>query len=261
MYTKKRSGSISESSETSSTVAKENVLDNTCSNEPKKTHKSRRRVRSRRSNSNKQSAHAQVEVVKQLSEEEAANYIAMDCEMVGVGYKGRYSALARVTLIDWNGETVMDEFIQPPCVPITDYRTHVSGITAEQLSKEATLTFDECRTLVLLHLKDKILVGHALKNDLSVLDITHPWYDVRDTAKYEPFMKKRFDDNVMWPRKLSELAQEKLARKIQLGTHSPHEDALAALDLYKCVRNKFEKSMAYKHAKTLEIMQQQQQAQ
>ena len=32
-------------------------------------------------------------------------------------------------------------------------------------------------------MQDKILVGHALFNDLSVLKIQHPAGDIRDTAK------------------------------------------------------------------------------
>ena len=42
-------------------------------------------------------------------------------------------------------------------------------------------------------LKGKILIAYVLKNDFKVLgmmgELAHPWHDVRDTAKYEPFMK------------------------------------------------------------------------
>jgi RNA exonuclease 4 len=114
---------------------------------------------------------------------------------------------------------------------------------------------EECRSRVLELLEGKILVGHALKNDLHALGITHPWYDTRDTAKYEPFMKIRFDDGILWPRKLKELAKDKLGRDVQkLGaSHSAFEDAKTALDLYKLVRLKWEKAMEYKINKTREI--------
>ena len=78
----------------------------------------------------------------------------------------------------------------------------------------------------------------------------------RDTAKYEPFMKVRFDDGILWPRKLRDLVHEKLQQKDfqQLGqAHSPYEDAMAALNLYKLVRTKFEKVITYKVNKTKEI--------
>merc|ERR1712232_922437 len=114
---------------------------------------------------------------------------------------------------------------------------------------------EECRQRVKSMIDGKILIGHALKNDLRALQITHPWQSIRDTAKYEPFMKTRFDDNVLWPRKLKELAQEKLRRTIQRDgePHSAYEDAAAAMDLYRSVRRKWEKVMDYKIKKTREI--------
>merc|ERR1719174_2280295 len=101
----------------------------------------------------------------------------------------------------------------------------------------------------------KILIGHALKNDLRVLGITHPWYETRDTAKYDPFMKIRFNDNILWPRKLKDLAYENLKRDIQREgePHSAYEDAAAAMDLYRLVRRKWEKVMDYKINKTRHI--------
>jgi len=142
---------------------------------------------------------------------------------------------------------------------VTDYRTFVSGITKEHL--ETAMTLEESRVKVMEHLNGKILVGHALKNDLKALGVHHPWQQTRDTAKYESFMQVRFDDGVLWPRKLRDLVHEKLHREIQVPgqSHSPYEDAMAALDLYKLVRTKFERIMQYKIQKTREIEQKGQQ--
>lgn len=185
--------------------------------------------------------------------EEQSRYLALDCEMVGVGYGGRKSSVARVTLVDWDGRIVYDEFVQQD-QEVTDYRTFVSGITHLDV-EDATLTLEECRQHVATMIADKILVGHALKNDLRGLSLTHPWMSTRDTAKYEPFMQTRFTDNVLWPRKLRDLALEKLERKIQREgePHSAYEDAAAAMDLYRTVRRKWEKVMDYKIQKTNEI--------
>ena len=185
----------------------------------------------------------------------------MDCEMVGVGMGGCKSALARVTLVDWNCCVVYDKFVLP-AVPVTDYRTFVSGITAADLEENA-IDRETCRQHVRTLLQGKILVGHALKNDLHALCITHPWQDTRDTAKYEPFMKVRFvEDGILWPRKLSELCHEKLNLDIQQPgmPHSAYEDAVAALQLYKSVRPKWEKVMTYKIQKTAAIENQRQPA-
>lgn len=189
-----------------------------------------------------------------------SDYVALDCEMVGIGPDGLISAVARVTLIDWNSNILLDEYLHfDDQSVVTDYRTFVSGVTADDL-QNARMTLTECRQQVLELLDKKILVGHALKNDLRSLDISHPWWLTRDTAKYQPFMQVRFDDGVFWPRKLKELAHEKLHQEIQVPDkpHSPFEDALAALELYQTVRTKWERVVSYKINKTREIEQQQQ---
>ena len=201
-------------------------------------------------------------VEEELTGEEQLQYVAMDCEMVGVGRYGTKSALARVTIVNWNCETVYDEFIRPS-EPVTDYRTFVSGITATDLESDNTVDLETCRTQVMELLQGKTLIGHALKNDLAALQIwSHPWQYTRDTGKYEPFMKTRKDDGVLWPRKLKELVSEHVGTEIQIAgqPHSAHEDACAALQLYKTVRQKWEKVMQYKIRKTAEIEEQQQAA-
>jgi RNA exonuclease 4 len=172
-----------------------------------------------------------------------AHYVALDCEMVGVGEHGASSVLARVTLIDWDGNILMDELVKPQW-QVTDYRTFVSGITKEMLDK-AKMDFATVQKRVLQILYGKILVGHGLENDLKVLGISHPWYMIRDTAKYEPYMKVRFQDGVLWPRGLKDLCKEKLNRDVQVygRPHCPREDALAALDLYRLVSRQWEQSM------------------
>ena len=196
-----------------------------------------------------------------ISLEEQAQYLALDCEMVGIGVDGLRSTLARVSIVNWDGDIVYDQLIRPS-EKVTDYRTFVSGITAADLENYDIVTdFHTCRTQVLEIVKGKILVGHALKNDFSALQIKHPWQQIRDTAKYEPFMKQRFEDGVYWPRKLKELVFENIyGMEIQQpGTpHSAYEDACAAMQLYQTVRDKWEKVMRYKIMKTAQIEQQKQ---
>ena len=207
--------------------------------------------------------------------------------MVGVGdYGGIDSILARVVIVDWHGQVVLDQYVQPT-QPVTDYRTHVSGITADQLLAEnGAVPWQTCHDTILelLHISNcldadgwldysqttQILVGHGLKNDLAVLGLPgYPWYLQRDTTKWEPFLQTTTTATSCRlpgsPRKLRDLTKCKLHRDIQVPgrPHCPHEDAVAALDLYKLVRVKWEKAMDYKLNKTREIMllQQQQQPQ
>ena len=193
----------------------------------------------------------------ELSEEERSRYMAIDCEMVGVGPGGFKSALARVCIVDWNEDIVFDTFVKVN-ETVTDYRTFVSGIRKEDLESEEAMEMEECRSFVASVIEGKILIGHALKNDFQALGLSHPWYDTRDTAKYSPLMKTCERSGCMKARRLKELVQEKLNKQIQCdgAEHCPYEDASAALSLYKLVRKKWEKVMTYKFNKTQEITQQ-----
>lgn len=175
-------------------------------------------------------------------------YFALDCEMVGVGADGMTSAVGRVSIVNWENQVVLDTYVRVPS-PVTDYRTHVSGITPEHLQPRpghTLLTFSEVREKVQSILRGKILIGHGLENDLKALGLYHPWTDIRDTATYSFFMRE-FRDPVtqtlsLAPKKLRDLAWEKLGRQIQMpgAPHSPMEDAVAALDLYKEARGQWE---------------------
>ena len=176
-------------------------------------------------------------------------YMALDCEMVGVGplhSTNHRSSLARVVITDWKGDRLFDQHIKQS-EPVTDYRTFVSGITENNL-KYATMTLDICRTIVSNILFGHILVGHGLENDLQVLGIDHPWWMIRDTAFYEPFMNVRYYDNTLLPRKLKDLVLERLGKRIQVSgsPHSPIEDAKWAMNLYKSVRSDWEACVQYK---------------
>jgi RNA exonuclease 4 len=64
---------------------------------------------------------------------EVGKYIAMDCEMVGVG-EGDHesSALARVSIVNFHGHCVFDCFVKPK-ERVTDWRTWVSGVSPKDM--------------------------------------------------------------------------------------------------------------------------------
>lgn len=177
-----------------------------------------------------------------------SNYVALDCEMVGVGPGGYESSLARVTLVDWCGRILLDRYVQQTR-PVTDYRTFVSGITPEILERGSAMTLEHVRGIVMQYLNGRILVGHGLENDLKALRIQHPWWLIRDTAAYQPFMQVRGTKkkNIYLPRKLKHLAKELLRQDIQVygKPHDPKEDAYAALSLYCTVRLQWENAVYY----------------
>lgn len=92
--------------------------------------------------------------------------LAMDCEMVGVGHSSSRSVLARVCLVNSHGHVVYDKYVRP-IEEVTDYRTHVSGVRARDLSHARAEDFWEVQKEVAALLKGRILVGHALHNDLK----------------------------------------------------------------------------------------------
>lgn len=106
--------------------------------------------------------------------------IGMDCEMVGVGSKGSHSILARVSLVNQFGKCIYDKHVKPR-EHVTDYRTFVSGIRPSDL--KGAEEFLTVQREVAEILKGRLLVGHALWNDLKVMYLDHPKKQIRDTAE------------------------------------------------------------------------------
>ncbi|XP_076923557.1 uncharacterized protein LOC143585717 [Bidens hawaiensis] len=168
------------------------------------------------------------------SDSSITNEIAMDCEMVGVSPLGNKSALGRVTLVNKWGNVVYDEHVRP-VERVVDFRTQISGIRPRDLKKAKDFRIVQKEVAEMI--KGKILVGHALRNDLKALLLSHPKTDIRDTAEYQPFLKDGRS------KALRNLAAEVLGVNIQNGEHCPIEDARAAMMLYVKKRREWEKSV------------------
>ncbi|WP_220089855.1 hypothetical protein, partial [Pseudomonas aeruginosa] len=61
-------------------------------------------------------------------------YLALDCEMVGVIIDGSESSLARVSIVDFYGAVLIDEFVHQR-ERMVDYRTQFSGMREGDLIK------------------------------------------------------------------------------------------------------------------------------
>jgi RNA exonuclease 4 len=161
--------------------------------------------------------------------------LAIDCEMVGVGPNGDRSALARVCVVNNFGNVLLDTYVKPK-EKIVDYRTKYSGIRPEHLVD--AMSWEDAQKKVAELVQAKVLVGHAISNDLAVLLLSHPKKLIRDTSRYPPLMftkrgKKR-------AQALRVLAERELGLKIQEGEHNPVDDARAALYLYHKHRKDWE---------------------
>uniref|UniRef100_A0A1B6GNJ4 RNA exonuclease 4 n=1 Tax=Cuerna arida TaxID=1464854 RepID=A0A1B6GNJ4_9HEMI len=159
--------------------------------------------------------------------------IAMDCEMVGVDVGVNNNMLARVSLVNAREECIYDKYVKPT-EPIIDYRTHVSGIRPKDLLDAHD--FKVVQKEVADILKGKILVGHALKNDLDVLYLSHPKRMMRDTSRFYKFREGRTPA-------LKKLVKKYLDVTIQEGEHNSVQDALATMQLYRMFRKEWEASL------------------
>lgn len=172
---------------------------------------------------------------------EIGKYIAMDCEMVGVGPGGHESALARISIVDFHGTQVYDSYVRPK-ERVTNWRTHVSGISTKEM--RFARDFEEVQKDVSEILNKRILVGHDLKHDLDALKLSHPVRDIRDTAKYNSFRKYGHGRKPA----LRSLAQELLGVEIQSGAHSSIEDARVTMLLFRKHKSGFDVDHANRYA-------------
>ncbi|XP_053137719.1 RNA exonuclease 4 [Hemicordylus capensis] len=178
-------------------------------------------------------------LVKEAAFEGLTKAVAMDCEMVGVGPKDEDSILARVSIVNLFGKCVYDKYVKAT-EKVTDYRTAVSGIRPEDLKTGED--FKVVQKEVADILKGRILVGHALHNDLKILFLDHPKKKIRDTQRYKPFKQE-----VKSGRPSLKLLCEKLLNvKVQTSEHNSIQDAQAAMRLYTIVKKQWEASLRYK---------------
>lgn len=186
-----------------------------------------------------------------ISEEklkQPCKFISLDCEMVGTGLKGFESILARVSVVNFHGNVLLDVYVRPTR-KVVDYRTAVSGVTAGHLTPskqdpsvnsfgQPLLSLPQLQEQLIPLIHDRIVIGHALHNDFSALLLSsnHPRKLIRDTSRYKPF---RALANGRSP-SLKMLAAKILGVKIQSGSHDSVDDARIAMLLYRAVKSHWE---------------------
>ncbi|XP_023639144.1 putative small RNA degrading nuclease 4 [Capsella rubella] len=157
--------------------------------------------------------------------------VAVDCEMVLCedGTEG----VVRVGAVDRNLKVILDEFVKPH-KPVIDYRTAITGVTAEDI-KKATLSLVDIQAKLSPFLSTgTILVGHSLYHDLEVLKIDHPI--VIDTSLVFKFPNAR---KFRRP-SLNTLCMAMLGYEVQKTGVSHHcvHDAAAAMKLVLALMEK-----------------------
>uniref|UniRef100_UPI00398E4FA8 interferon-stimulated gene 20 kDa protein-like n=1 Tax=Pristiophorus japonicus TaxID=55135 RepID=UPI00398E4FA8 len=167
-----------------------------------------------------------------------SKYVAIDCEMVGLGPHGCESGLARCSIVDYCGTVIYDKFVKPDG-KIVDFRTPVSGIRPSDM--DTALSYHIAREEILKIIEGKIIVGHDPRSDFRVLKSDISDYAVRDTSSCKLLIikaKLKTDRRAS----LKTLCQNLLGKRIQtsLKGHSSVEDAVAAMELFKLVDKTWE---------------------
>lgn len=170
----------------------------------------------------------------------ADQLLALSCTVVGVGPGGNTSMVARVAICNFRGTALLECYVVPT-MTVTDYRTSTTGITPAHLSSPGARKFNDVQRDVADLIKDKVIVGHSLWNDLSVLGIPHPAVNTRDVALYQPFRNALRSPNQLV--RLSTLTFHLMGRRCQEGQQNPLENARAALDLYRSHANEWENAI------------------
>ncbi|XP_058464417.1 RNA exonuclease 4 [Malaya genurostris] len=168
---------------------------------------------------------------------ELTECLALDCEFVGIGSDGKQHMLARVSIVNERGDVILDTYVKPQKT-VKDYRTEISGIRPELM--EAGLDYEPVRETVKLLLSGRVLVGHALKNDLFVLNLRHPRHMIRDTSRFNPIARRI---RALGTPSLKNLSKLILGEEIQIGYHDSIEDARAAMKIYLVFQDEWEKTM------------------
>eukprot|EP00668_Euglena_longa_P000619 GGOE01000755.1.p1 GENE.GGOE01000755.1~~GGOE01000755.1.p1 ORF type:complete len:618 (+),score=181.02 GGOE01000755.1:97-1854(+) len=108
--------------------------------------------------------------------QEEVPWVALDCEMciTSAGHE-----LTRVAVVHGCQAVLYDQLVRP-ARPITDYLTHITGLTSTRMADVTKTLADVQRELSELIFADTVLVGHSLENDLRALKLVHD--RVIDTA-------------------------------------------------------------------------------
>ncbi|GES74890.1 RNA exonuclease 4 [Rhizophagus clarus] len=166
--------------------------------------------------------------------------VAIDCEMVGVGFGGKASALARVSIVNYYGMKLMDKYVKPKRV-ITDYRTLF------------TYDFEEIKREAQELLEGNLIVGQSLGYDFCALELERPDVMIRDTSCYYYLFGDKFGRRPLKKPSLKVLSREVLGLDIQQWTYDSIEDARACMLIYRLKQDEWEAAIARGQKMPLDI--------
>jgi len=149
--------------------------------------------------------------------------------------KGSQGSVARVVVVNYNGEVVFDRSVQ--------YSTAAAGIapaapSGAPLNTAISADFRVVQMELGGVLKNRVIAGHGVALDMHALGFQHPARLLRDTATFQGLCP-------MQPLPLKRLVRERLGIDMPSVEHDAIENARAVLSLYKSVRKDWEQFMAH----------------
>ncbi|XP_072981085.1 small RNA degrading nuclease 1-like [Typha angustifolia] len=96
--------------------------------------------------------------------------VSVDCEMVLC--QDGTEAVVRICIVDRDLEVKLDKLVNPNKA-VSDYRTHITGVSAKDLEGVTCSLADVQKSLRKLLSNGTILIGHSLFNDLLALKFDH----------------------------------------------------------------------------------------
>lgn len=147
------------------------------------------------------------------------------------------SVAGHCAIVDYNYNILYDSHIKSD-FEITNWR----GIRPSNM--KTAMTLDRAKEWILHLLKDRLVVGHDIKHDLSSLQIHRerdiPSKNIRDTSTCQ-ILRTIAEIPVDYPHaSLRALALGNLKRRVQQNRpHNPIEDAMVTMELYKKAEEKW----------------------
>ncbi|KAF9514301.1 hypothetical protein BS47DRAFT_885102 [Hydnum rufescens UP504] len=164
-------------------------------------------------------------------------WVSLATQSVGVGRFGSIPMLARISLVDFRGNTILDTYVRPT-TPVMNYRIEETGIGAHHL--EQGIPFTEAKSLVAAAISGKVVVGHSLWKDLYLLEMSVPAFATRDTALFIPYRAVINPNDLSSIIGLNTLVGFLMQRLISVHHQDSLENARATMDLYRSAQDAWE---------------------
>ncbi|KAF2072195.1 hypothetical protein CYY_006492 [Polysphondylium violaceum] len=120
---------------------------------------------------------------EESDDKSATKYLAIDCKVLEV--EGNKSSIGKICIANQFGNIIYEKVVIP-LENVIDYRTKYTGLTRDIINRKG-VKFFEVQKEVEKILRDKIIIGHDLNEDLKVLKLTYKKKQLRDALHFPQF--------------------------------------------------------------------------